>query len=79
MLPGASQVNHYGQEARLENYGAICIFLFQLIPILHPDKMLAEEDDEVPLSQMQLRTAKQTKVMEVAGGNKTDLIMGATL
>ena len=76
MLPGASQVNLYGQVARLENYGS---FSTHTNPVLHPDKMLAEEDDEVPLSQMQLRTAKQTKVMEVAGGDKSDLIMGATL
>ena len=43
------------------------------------DELLAEEDDEVPLSRMQLRNAQQARVMEVAGGDKTDLLRGACL
>ena len=56
-------------------------FLFQLIliPNLHPDDLLAEEEDEVPLSRLQLGTAKQTKVMEMAGGDKNDLVMSRSL
>ena len=43
------------------------------------DELLAEEDDEVPLSRLQLRNAQQARVMEVAGGDKSDLIRGACL
>ena len=46
------------------------------------DELLAEEDDEVPLSRaarMQLRNAQQARVMEVAGGDKTELLRGACL
>ena len=43
------------------------------------DELLAEEDDEVPLSQIQLHRARQARVMEVPGGDKSDLLRGAVL
>ena len=81
MLPGALQVKHFG-ASRLREVSAREVravtraYIFSLFSL---DELLAEEDDEVPLSRMQLRNAQQARVMEVAGGDKTDLLRGACL